>query len=1030
MGRKQVSQKDSKATGKPQKQSVLDKFLVPKATSATISHMRDIPSNARAERDTHEEIDDLDDDEDEDKFEAVAQRLSRALAHTRQKTTVQDSQQGVRVPQSSKRKLSQNTESTTKRIPPSHASASLSGAAQPGSADESIQELGGFDEFDEDIRALGEEYGIDLESVHLVSGMVRGDGASHLNSSSIDKLDSSSLGQKAVGFDEYEGRPDDSDDYDEFDVDEQEDPATSVELFAARRKRFRKIGRPRLNKLEPHLAGLLGEANMLFMTKDFDKALSMLSEVIRQCPQSSDAYHTLGLIYENLGHKKRAFDAYLIAAALTPRDLSLWKRLSSMARQLGLIQQAVFCLSRIVRLDPTDMDSLLACSLLQYQLKHYKKAADGFQMLLRANPGDFDLMKNLARAFHNAKQTEKAISILKEVMQLQLQLDLDCVNMLCELHMGIRQYVDVISIIRNVESKVQELPLDLSVKMGMCYILTNRHDLAEKVLVSLLQSDVEVYGDLFADVAQTYISVELFEHALRFLDRMKEHPEYSQPALWLRRAYCSKMLGNLSEAQQLYEKVLADNPDSSDASMDLAAIHQSRGDQAKALEILTRFIEARKAKVALSQQPTAESQLPPSSVDTPVFSSEIDLTNTLALLRKVMDDSAVTIVPLQEALDVDLCRAILEAAYLHLSSGHEREFIETLEPIMRPAFSNLGVSSKRRNPSAIKDSLMTGADIDEIFSSSSNPDFLLDHLEHEEFFDLACKYIVALIRNGHFKDARKHIYSLIVSARYSPTPEKQDRLRILQISACFLGNDASHALTLMRGICASQPDRNFSWTFFCRLQLGLPIRVSTHKFLLRLEQRFPNIAALRLVVGHYFLIAGSYRQALQRYLAAKGLGLQQPTVDLMCGVCYLSMVCQKYTADRHYTLLQAVCYFDQYIRRCRSKAESAYNMGRAYHELGLMFLAQQYYAEALEECQQELSRDAKADEALSEAQHSSQTRQLDSTPTALQVKSLREEQIAQITVIRRVAAHNLAMILRESGSLDLARDVLRRHFVV
>lgn len=53
----------------------------------------------------------------------------------------------------------------------------------------------------------------------------------------------------------------------------------------------------------------------------------MLNEVIRLSPNLPDPYHTLGLIYNAIGDKKRAMDFYMLAAHLAPKDASLWKLL-------------------------------------------------------------------------------------------------------------------------------------------------------------------------------------------------------------------------------------------------------------------------------------------------------------------------------------------------------------------------------------------------------------------------------------------------------------------------------------------------------------------------------------------------------------------------------------------------------------------------------------------------------------------------------------------------------------------------------
>jgi len=65
------------------------------------------------------------------------------------------------------------------------------------------------------------------------------------------------------------------------------------------------------------------------LTCDYSQAVEILKEVVRIAPNVADSYHTLGLLYDAKGDRKRALNFYMIAAHLTPKDIVLWKRLAS-----------------------------------------------------------------------------------------------------------------------------------------------------------------------------------------------------------------------------------------------------------------------------------------------------------------------------------------------------------------------------------------------------------------------------------------------------------------------------------------------------------------------------------------------------------------------------------------------------------------------------------------------------------------------------------------------------------------------------
>lgn len=43
---------------------------------------------------------------------------------------------------------------------------------------------------------------------------------------------------------------------------------------------------------------------------------------------------------------RKALDFYMVAAHLTPKDLSLWHRLATLSTELGFVRQAIYCLGK------------------------------------------------------------------------------------------------------------------------------------------------------------------------------------------------------------------------------------------------------------------------------------------------------------------------------------------------------------------------------------------------------------------------------------------------------------------------------------------------------------------------------------------------------------------------------------------------------------------------------------------------------------------------------------------------------------
>lgn len=104
----------------------------------------------------------------------------------------------------------------------------------------------------------------------------------------------------------------------------------------------------------------------------------------------------MGLIYEELGDQQKALEFFMIAAHLTPRDSPLWKRLALLSREQGQPRQAIYCFTKAIRQAPDDMDAIWDRSIIYGEIKQYKKAIEGFE-LLKNKVDDIELSKEIAR---------------------------------------------------------------------------------------------------------------------------------------------------------------------------------------------------------------------------------------------------------------------------------------------------------------------------------------------------------------------------------------------------------------------------------------------------------------------------------------------------------------------------------------------------------------------------------------------------------------------------------------------------------
>ncbi|CAG8660417.1 195_t:CDS:2, partial [Scutellospora calospora] len=115
---------------------------------------------------------------------------------------------------------------------------------------------------------------------------------------------------------------------------------------------------PRTRTLSPMLKKLLGDANLHYVNKEYPEATAILQEIVKIDPNIHIAWFTLGTIQDEMGCPDKALQLYLVAAHLTPKDGSLWKRLGLSSKNQNALHQAIYCFSKAIRCDPNDEDAI------------------------------------------------------------------------------------------------------------------------------------------------------------------------------------------------------------------------------------------------------------------------------------------------------------------------------------------------------------------------------------------------------------------------------------------------------------------------------------------------------------------------------------------------------------------------------------------------------------------------------------------------------------------------------------------------
>ncbi|KAI9476084.1 MAG: hypothetical protein EXX96DRAFT_596334 [Benjaminiella poitrasii] len=399
-----------------------------------------------------------------------------------------------------------------------------------------------------------------------------------------------------------------------------------------------------------------GQANALYIARDYGQAIVLLQEIITEHPNAHPAWNTLGLVHEELGNNEKSIKFRMVAAHLC-NDVKLWKELALKSIENDVPKQAIYCFTKVLNLDPTDVDALWDRSFLFKQLDKSQLAIEGFLAILELMPHHFKVINELAQLYRQQGMTKEAIQLYEDAIsfhsnndkynssdneddgdeddeddEFKDRLGYSEINMLSELYLILNDYRRSIETIKTGLRHVQkrqhetwwadrvddddeylvderdsvrtEFPIELRVRMGICRIYLNQVRLATKHFQYLLQYPPTTYPDLHQDIAYAYYDKRHYDLALTVFQRIIDSSEEIEVDLLIRTADCYREVGDLDTAIVFYVNVLDEQHDNLDVMMSLATVYEEQGKEEEALELVNYVMkknrEARRQKKAVS----------------------------------------------------------------------------------------------------------------------------------------------------------------------------------------------------------------------------------------------------------------------------------------------------------------------------------------------------------------------------------------------------------------------------------------------
>ncbi|XP_046844489.1 general transcription factor 3C polypeptide 3-like isoform X1 [Xenia sp. Carnegie-2017] len=773
-------------------------------------------------------------------------------------------------------------------------------------------------------------------------------------------------------------------------------------IIGKKRKRRR-----RMNELGREHRALMGKINMLYAKKQFDEAWNLCEELIQKVPRVPEPFQTLAFICEEKNDPVKAHQYKLIAAHLGSADCEEWIELGETSLKRGNPQEALICFNEASRKDPTNVDILMTKASIYENLKQQKKKMEVYENILKVLPNDgekyFSHAKMVAQLYHSDKQPEKAIEVLYQAFKKYPdEIKYEDVNIFSELYMSLRQfnkafqvlcqYCDVTfedaeycnSLVNAAEVLTEEdlvnekisdftfevgveTPVDIRTKIAVCLIHCKaKADKIQEIISPIFMEPIEEVGDLYLDISEAYFETGCYEEALVLLDPLVNTVHFGQAAVWLKKAECLSILERDEEAASAYSMVVALAPNHIEARFTLSTLYQRLGYYEKALSVLEANddkddygfdIEENDRDISLTEKKPDFGQLSTQEV-------------RLAYHRCLLLHS-------QNKFDEFLCDGLKLLAHYMADVYHDEDLLSG-----RPS---------RNYRMALARMKRICEDIPEELRAQGG---MYADIKREDWWNLLLQ-VARVLHSASRLSELEHIIKCAMSAlQFSGIKIYQRELDFLGVTASYCNGNLSAAFDVLRVVLIRDTNCIHLWNMFARLMVGNGD--SKHqKFCLRLLLKNPENFALQIINGHNALSSGNYRYALGEYARAFRQKPLDPMVSLLMGLSFIQMACQKFQYCRNASIVQGFLFLYQYegLRgRCQ---ETDFNLGRSYHQIGLLNFASHYYRRVLNYPMIE--------------------------------NGDKSEMFWDKNNLHREAAFNLSLIYRTSGNNQVAKDLLRKY---
>ncbi|KAK8946653.1 hypothetical protein KSP39_PZI007023 [Platanthera zijinensis] len=797
-----------------------------------------------------------------------------------------------------------------------------------------------------------------------------------------------------------------------------------------RAKNAKKRGRKKgiRNKLSPEVSTKIGDATLHYAAGNYKEAIPILEEAVQLAPNLQDSYYILGLIYDAMQDWKRALNFTMIAAHLSPKDVSLWKKLISWSIEQGNFGQVRYCLTKAITADPKDIGLRFDRALLYAELGEYQKAADSYDQITGIYPANVEARKMAAKMYHMCGQLEKGIGILENyINDYPAEADTRVFDLLISLHMKNNSYNNAVKLIEKVKSSSssdKKLPLFLDARKAICLARLGNMEIAEDFLQDLQMGSFEDHYELVNEVADTFLDLCHYGYALKlyFIILGRTFDNTKQATLHLKVGQCYLSLGERSKAIPFYYNALAKLEDDIDARITLSSLLIEEGREDEAISLLS---PTNCSNVTIDVS---------STLPVPWWLSEKVKMQLAKIYRsKGMLEDFVDLIfpPVKKTLHVEsmtrrrkarkkkrLSKSILSERVKLLENQQEDNVFGGFKPVAtsselakanraKRSLERLIALREEKKAAALSAGMDwecedSDGDAPNMIPDPPLPGLLKDDENHQLLLDL-CKTLASLHR---YAEALEIINCVTRLPSDKLSIDKKEVFQSLGAKIAYATADPKHAYDYARSTVEKHPYNISAWNSYYEVILRFQNRFGKHfKFLHKMRVIHKDSVPAMVINGNQCTMQSMHQAAAEEYLLAYKLQPENPLINLCVGTALINLALGLRLQNKHQCVVQGFAFLYNYLRLCNNSQEALYNVARAYQHVGLVTLAALYYEKVL---------------AVQEKDYP--IRKLPN-----RVPGDPRTPKPGYCNLHMEAAFNLHLIYKKSGSLDLSRDILKKY---